>query len=195
MIDRKQTLNMPGILNGATALLAVLAMIFLSIPAWSADGSVTTGPVIKDYGPVFETDHQFNLLPGEDYKVVFDLSNSPEDMGTLNRSIESVARFLNMHAQNGINPEDLEVAVVVHGSAGKDMLNDAAYQSRFDISNPNTGLLTALKDAGVQIWLCGQTAGSRGFGKDELHPSVGMALSAMTVLTRLQNEGWAFLPW
>jgi hypothetical protein len=46
----------------------------------------------------------------------------------------------------------------------------------------------------VTIYLCGQSASFGGFAFDEMHPSITMALSAMTVLTRLQLEGWALLP-
>jgi len=37
----------------------------------------------------------------------------------LNRSIESAARFLNMHARSGIPPQNLELAIVLHGSGAR----------------------------------------------------------------------------
>lgn len=184
----------------AFPLRSNLVMFFFCLlaatgPAWCDDAAGLTGPVIKDFGPVMAVEPQFNLLPEGHYRVVFDVAQSAEDPAAMNRSIESAARFLNMHARAGIDPANLEVAVVLHGGAGKDALANTAYHSRYGIENPNSSLLLALKSAGVQIWLCGQTAAYRGFGADELHPSAGLALSAMTVLTRLQTEGWALLPW
>jgi intracellular sulfur oxidation DsrE/DsrF family protein len=99
-----------------------------------------------------------------------------------------------MQARNGTRPEHLEMAVVVHGPAAKDLLNDAAYKARFGVENPNTGLLTGLGKAGTEIYLCGQTAAYRGFTAEELHPSVIMALSAMTAHVQLQSEDYTLIP-
>jgi len=185
----------PPRLPRSLSILFFVCLLATTNPAWSDNAGITTGPVIEGFGPVVNVEPQFNLLPETHYRVVFDVSETPEDPAALNRSIESAARFLNMHARSGIDPANIEVAIVLHGGAGKDVLANEAYRSRFGVDNPNSGLLLALKSAGVQVWLCGQTAGYRGFGADELHPSAGLALSAMTVLTRLQNEGWALIPW
>jgi hypothetical protein len=77
-----------------------------------------TGPVIDNYGPVFAVPQgSYNLLPDQQYKVVMDVGKGPEDPAELNRSIESAARFLNMQARNGTPPENLKMAVVLHGAA------------------------------------------------------------------------------
>jgi intracellular sulfur oxidation DsrE/DsrF family protein len=123
-----------------------------------------------------------------------DVSDSAQDADVLNPNIESAARFLNMHVRDGIPASNLKLAVVLHGSAGKDALSDPAYRERFGVVNPNTGLLNALNEAGVKIYICGQTARFRGYAPNELNPAVTMATSAMTVLTRLQVEGWSLLP-
>jgi len=52
------------------------------------------------------------------------------------------------------------------------------------------GAALVLHGAGVHIVLCGQTAGSRGFAKDELAAPVQMALSAMTANKLFQDEGY-----
>jgi len=153
------------------------------------------GPVIENYGPVYSVpDATFKLDPTIHYRSVMDVSDSPKDIDALNRRIESAARFLNMHARSGIPVANLELAVVLHGQAGKDALSDLAYRKRFGSANPNTAMLAALNDAGVKIYLCGQTAAYREFGADELNPAVSLATSAMTALTRLQAEGWSLLP-
>ena len=154
-----------------------------------------TGPVSKDFGPVFEVpEGSWNLHKGVHYKVSMDVSATGDSSSDLNRHLESAARFLNLHARNGIDPKNIEFAIIVHGSAGKDLLTDAAYQARFEVPNPNTAMLNALGDAGVDIYLCGQTAAYRGFAAGELNPVVTMALSAMTAHVRLQSEGYTLIP-
>jgi intracellular sulfur oxidation DsrE/DsrF family protein len=154
-----------------------------------------TGPLVVGYGPVFPVETgAFNLANDRHYKVSKDVSASGQAPDERNRDLESAARFLNMQARNGTRPENLEMAVVVHGPAAKDVLNDAAYKARFGVDNPNTGLLTALGKAGAEMYLCGQTAAYRGFTAQELHPSVIMALSAMTAHVQLQSEDYSLIP-
>jgi len=46
-----------------------------------------------------------------------------------------------MHAEAGMKPEQLKVAMTIHGGAWKDMLNDDAYLEKFNTKNPNTKLI------------------------------------------------------
>ncbi len=159
-----------------------------------AEPGPETGPVIANMGPYYDIPGGFNLQQDVHYRAVMDVADGPEDTAALNRGIESAARFLNMHAASGIAASDLELALVLHGGAARAALNNAAYRQRYQSDNPNDALLKALTEAGVMIYLCGQSARFSGFSASEIHPSITMALSAMTVLTRLQVEGWALLP-
>lgn len=177
----------------ATALLvcAAVAVPVLPAPQSAPPAAAVTGPVIEGYGPVVEIDAPDFATPvDEDWKVFFDVKTGAEGPAELNRSIESVARFLNMHARAGVSPERMHVALVLHGTAGKDALDHDGYRARFGVDNPNLELLDRLAAAGVEIYLCGQTAAFRGLGRGELAPPVKMALSAMTVAGALQVRGY-----
>ena len=177
------------------ALVSVFSLLLWIRSMGSIAADPVTGPAVEGYGPVYPvTDGAFNLSNDRHYKVSKDLSSSDEDNSKLNRGLESVARFLNMQARSGTSMNQLEMAVIVHGRAAKDLLTDAAYKARFGISNPNTGLLAGLEKAGVDIYLCGQTAAYRGFDDKELNASVTMALSAMTAHVQLQTEGYTLIP-
>ena len=174
-------------------LLVCLSVLFFTGSVYASEPQ--TGPVIKNFGPVFEVPQgSLNLDKDRHYKVSMDVSATGEGNGDLNRRLESAARFLNLHARNGIDPDDIEFAIVVHGPAGKDMLKDAAYQARYDQPNPNTALLNALGEAGVNIYLCGQTAAYRGLAAEDLNPVVTMALSAMTAHVHLQSQSYTLIP-
>ena len=110
-----------------------------------------------------------------------------------NPSMESAARFLNMHARNGIDMENIELALVVHGEAARDVLTDEAYRDRFGVVNPNTRMVEQFRNVGVRIYLCGQSAMHKGFTMSELNPAVTMAVSAMTAHVRLQAEGFRLM--
>lgn len=154
----------------------------------------TTGPVIANYGEVFQ-------IPGpglptdttHTFKAVFDVMQGADDKTQRNPFIESVARYLNMHAQAGVPAEQLHAVLVVHNQATPEMLNDAEYEKRFGHANPNTDLLRALIDAGVEVVLCGQSSLSRDVPIEKTVPGVKLALSAMTALIQFQDQGYRLI--
>ncbi len=181
-----------------------LLLLLAALPAASQDAATepravnepraVTGPVLSSFGPVFPVDEpEFTLRDGHVYRVVFDVGEAPAAANVVNAKIETVARFLNLHARAGVARENMEVALVLHGAASRAALQNAPYRERFGEDNPDLALLTALDEAGVEIYLCGQTAAHRGLAKAELAEPVKLALSAMTVLVTLQNEGWALI--
>ena len=170
----------------------LLPVVGLTLIAGSLQAQTADGPVISGFGAVYEIPHPGFVTPKDHvYRVVFDVAESPEAKDQLNRSINSVARFLNMHAQAGVPVENMQLALVLHGGAAKDALDHEGYRRRFGVDNPNLALLEALESAGVEIYLCGQSASSRGLLRDELSEPVSLALSAMTVVAYLQNQGYA----
>jgi len=155
----------------------------------------TLGPAIEGYGPTYPiADRDVALEEGAVYRAVFDAASYSDDMTAINSRLVSVARFLNMHVRNGTPPENMDLAVVIHGAALKNFLNNDAYQERFEVDNPNLELIMKLHDAGVVFFVCGQSMAFSGVGKNELVSPTKVALSAMTMLTVLQNDGYALLP-
>lgn len=153
------------------------------------------GPVINSNGPVMTPpEGSWNLDKAVHYKVSMDIGSTPEFPGDVNNRLVSAARFLNMHAQTGIPENNIDFAIVVHGPAAKDFLTDAAHKASFGEVNPNTALLAELQEAGVNIYLCSQTALFRGMAPEDFNPAVTMAVSAMTAHVRLQQEGYTLIP-
>ena len=155
----------------------------------------TMGPAIKDYGPVYPVKEMDEPLPMDfHYKAVFDVYKTATDETTHSRRLESVARFINMHAAKGVPTEKMSLAVVFHGKATKDILNDIEYKKKYQVSNPNRPLIAALSKAGVKLYVCGQTTDYFKYKRSDILPEVKIALSAMTQLTYLQAQGYALLP-
>ena len=176
----------------ALTLLAVIAPVALTA---QTPAPPTKGPVIADFGPAYVVPNPGLPTPMlQELKVRFDVLDTPADAKAVSAQLETAARFLNMHAKAGVSPERLKVAIVVHGAAAKDVLTNEAYRKRHGSDNPNVPLLEALKRAGVRVYLCGQTAGSRGLVAADLAPSVQMALSAITAHLVLNGEGYVLNP-
>lgn len=152
------------------------------------------GPIIKDYGKVWKVKNQdYKIKEDRVLKVVFDIMNSPEDKSALNKSIETAARFLNMHAQNGVSEENMKVVLVVHNQASKDIITNSAYKKRYGADNPNAEMVQQLMDAGAEFIFCGQSSLSRDFPIEETIPGVQLSLSAMTALIQLQDDGYRLI--
>ncbi len=168
----------------------VLGFIYLSISAQEKK----SGPIIENYGKVWTVDKpDFKTNVDAEFKVVFDIMDSPKSPEEINRTIETAARFLNMHAQHGVPSSQLSVALVVHNKASKDIIHNEAYQTRYGTKNPNFDMVKDLMEAGAEIILCGQSSKSRDFPKEDLIPGAQISLSAMTALIQLQNEGYQLI--
>lgn len=181
------------IFSGMNKILALLlGSVVLSFGSNAQEKKA--GPVIADYGKVWRVENtKYKVDSKSELKAVFDIMNSPESPTELNKSIETAARFLNMHAQQGVSTDKLQVALVVHNQASKDIITNEAYQKRYGVDNPNAEMVEQLIDAGVQFIFCGQSSLSRKFPIEETIPGVQLSLSAMTALIQLQNNGYRLI--
>jgi len=169
--------------------LFVLSAALLSFQVSAAEP--TTGPVVPDYGrSAAVEDADFQLPADHDYRVVWELTGYGSGPDAVNRNVDRVARFLNLHAKAGVPAEKMHLAVVVHGAALQSFVHDEAYQELNGMPNPTRELVERLGAAGVQLYVCGQSMAFRGWGKDMLASPVKLAPSAMTMMHLLQSQGY-----
>ena len=174
-------------IRSLSTILALLINMSLLI------GQKSDGPVINGYGEVWnvQTDYPTNKII--DYKVIFDIYATPDDKSQINQQLNTIARFLNMHAQAGVPRDQLKVAAVIHNQASTDILMDQYYKERFNVENPNTPLIQQLTDQGVQLFFCGQSSHSRDVPKEQILSDIDIALSAMTVLIEFNTQGYTII--
>ena len=176
------------------AVLLALGALIVMCPL-AAAGEPKLGPAVEGFGPTYPIDDRdVPLVEGTVYRTVFDAAAYSDDLTSLNTRLVSVARFLNMHARNGTPLKNMDLAVVLHGPALKTVFNNETYRKRYGVDNPNLELVQRLADAGVDFYVCGQSMAFGGFTRSELAGPVQVALSAMTMLTQLQNRGYALIP-
>jgi intracellular sulfur oxidation DsrE/DsrF family protein len=82
---------------------------------------------------------------------------------------------------------------VVHGGAVFSVLSNAQYQQRYQVDNPNLPVLDALKEAGADIMVCGQSLVVRKLTKEDLWPGIKIAHSALTTITTYVPQGYIYL--
>lgn len=177
------------VISGA---LAIFCGVLLS-PAHAGPDAFHAGPVFPDFGNIADVDSQLAIPEGTIFKVVFDVAAAAKP-GALNRTLDSAARFINMHVEAGVPLDNIFVAVVVHGPASQDTTTDSFYKARHDKANASADPISALTDKGVKIYQCGQSAAFFGIANEDLAPGVTMALSAMTAHALLQQQGYTLNP-
>lgn len=176
--------------NSPFVLICILAWLPMLVLAQQKKA----GPIIEDYGKVWKIeDTDFKTDYEREFKAVFDVMQSPSSHQSVNPSIETVARYLNMHAQAGVAKESIKAVLVIHNEASKDIMTNKAYESKYNTNNPNVALIEQLMAAGVDIVFCGQSSLSREIPMNDVIPGVQMSLSAMTALIQLQDEGYRLI--
>lgn len=176
-------------------LVLTSSLLALAVNLSEAKSDIEMGPILEAYGPTSAIENSDIPLPeGFVYKALFDISETNQKHDQYNRKIESVARFLNMHARNGVKPDNMKLAVVLHGAAVKDILTDEAYAKRHGYKNPNTDLIHQLAENGVKFYVCGQSVAFYEVKKSELSSDVKLALSAMTMAVLLQEDDYQLIP-
>lgn len=151
-------------------------------------------PVIQNFGGIYEIpEASIKPDPKQEYKIVVDVYGGSEDKAQLDRSLNNVARMLNLHSVGGVPDSKMKVVLALHGQSTYSALGDKEYKEKFGIDNPNTPLIKELKDAGVRIAVCGQSLRSRGFSKSQLNRDVEVAVSMLTTVTHYQNLGYILL--
>lgn len=174
-------------------LLALPLLLSIAAPAAADKAAFHPGKVLPDYGKVATVANDLPLPADAVWKHSFDVSEG--ESGTLNQGMESAARFLNMMDEAGVRPEQLKIAIVLHGPSVLDATMTARYQRKYPkTNNPNEKMIAALIAAGVDIWVCGQSAEAQDVAKSDLQVGVKMALSAMTAHAELQRQGYSVNP-
>ncbi len=170
----------------AAILAAIGAAALAPVSATAQDLSAfKTGPVFEDFGPHAPVEGANELPSLTRFSIAFDVAKKA-DTGARNRGFESAARFINMHVAAGVPADRIKIAIVVHGSATRDLVAGDA--------NGSQAMLRAMMDQGVRVILCGQSAAANGVSADELIDGVEMELSAMTAHALLQQDGYTVNP-
>jgi intracellular sulfur oxidation DsrE/DsrF family protein len=150
-------------------------------------------PIIADHGGVVSQPTAVQQ-PRAGAKVVFDIT-ADAPAGQVNRGLDRAARLLNLYGAAGLQSSHVRIVIALHGPATKCVLNDAAYQRRFEAEkNPHLPLIHQLQQQGVQVLVCGQALNYLDYQQQEIADGIPVAASAMTTVINKQMDGYAYLP-
>lgn len=173
--------------------LALATLLLPAAPLVAQDGFVA-GKVIPDFGKIATVESDLPVPKDAVFKVDFD-AHVRADRGKINPVLDAAARFINMHAAAGVDPDKIHLAIVIHGPAVFDVTRQAVYDRGGEpTTNANAALVAELLKHHVDIYVCGQSATAQKVAKSDLLPGVKMALSAMTAHALLQQQGYTLNP-
>lgn len=161
-------------------------------PDQSNAGWIT--PVIKGYGQAVPLPNAA-VQPDKNrtYKMVFLIATAPDDAKEVSHGIDHLARMYNMLQILGVPPKNLKIVAVFTGPATFDVMNNDVYRDKYKQDNPNLKALQELKQAGAELYVCGQAMHYLKLDEKQLSPDVKMATSALVVLTVYENQGYGFI--
>ncbi len=152
-----------------------------------------TNPAIKKYGKVVKLPNAVHQ-PRDESKICVDLTKGG-DPHKLNPAFEKIAKYVNIYHGAGKEKVIPQIAIILHGDATLTVLNADKYSKRFRTEgNPNLDCLHELHEAGVKIFVCGQSLIGKGGKPEDVVVFSDVAVSALTALVNLQADGYAYIP-
>lgn len=158
------------------------------------NGQKVVRPFITQFGDVMEVPFAVDVMDKKaDYKVLIDVISPSANPKEISEFLENIARIANLHVAGGVNPKKLKLMAVVHGGAVPFILNNETYKQKFGVDNPNLPLFKALKEAGIPLYVCGQTLFKRKVDPATVAPEFETVLSAITTITTYTSKGYTML--
>ncbi len=125
------------------------------------------------------------------YKVVFDIDKGAAKPTDINPGLQGVARYVNTLAKVGVPADHRKIAVVFHQGSTDIVMNNDSFKARYEgQDNPNLALIHAMKEAGVELHVCGQALYARKIDPKIVNPDIQVDLWALTTLVNLETRGY-----
>jgi intracellular sulfur oxidation DsrE/DsrF family protein len=171
--------------------LLMFVLLGVSITSFSQS---RINPVIKSYGGIFDIPYaEEKPDPTLDYKIIIEIATASDKPDSTNWALFNVARLINLHVMGGVPKEKLHVVLAIHGGAAFSVMNNEAYKAKYGVDNPTLKLFKELDQAGVKMFVCGQSLIARNIDRFKMVPEMKVATSMLTTMTNYQLKGYAAL--
>lgn len=127
------------------------------------------------------------------YRAIYDATRAARDPSQLIPALNMAGSELNAFAATGVPMANARFVVVFHGAAINAIFDESHYKTKFGVSNPNLKVLSELRHAGVEIYVCGQNLVAENIDPKTISKDVTIASDALIVLMAYQNDGYALM--
>jgi len=174
-------------------IITLCPLIILLVTFSNSNAQEARFPIVPEFGGIYEIPGSVQPDPDLEYKIVIDLKTLQADKDAINLGMNNIARMMNLHGLGGVSEENLHVVVAVHGGATETILTNERYRLKNGTDNPNIELISALVEAGAEIYVCGQSLIARGYELNEVNSNVTIGLSMLTIVTERMHKGYQLL--
>jgi intracellular sulfur oxidation DsrE/DsrF family protein len=168
-------------------------LVFASGSFGPANADSNKAPLVPGYEATKDLPGARELPdPKTDYKVVFADGQDAKNPGDVNPMLPTIATYVNTLGKYGVPAEHRHIVIMFHQRTPDIdiVMTNEAYKERYNRDNPNIAIIHALKQAGVDIRVCGQGLIGRKIDSKQVNPDVQIDLWAMTTLVNLQLKGF-----
>ena len=127
------------------------------------------------------------------YRAIWNATQGADAANHILPALNMAGSELNALGASGVPVSNAKFVVVFHGDAMDGILDDAHYRAKFGVPNPNLSVLSAMKKAGVELYVCGQNMAFAKIDPATISPLVTVASDALLVLMEYQNSGYALM--
>ena len=127
------------------------------------------------------------------YRAIFDATRAADEPGHLLPALNMAGSELNALGASQVPLANARFVVVFHGPAIDGILDASHYKAKFGVENPNLPVLREMRQAGVELFVCGQNLLFEKIDPKTLASDVQVASDALIVLMTYQNDGDALL--
>lgn len=175
------------------AMRSMLCIIFL-FQLFNCSAQLNSSPVIPQAdGFIVIPNAKIPLDKNHIYRAVYDATKAAKDSSQIIPALNMTGSELNALAVSKIPLSHAKFVIVFHGAALNGILDNEHYKAKYGITNPNLAVLSELKKAGVQLYVCGQNLIGENIDPKNISADVAVASDALIVLMTYQNEGYALM--
>ncbi|MGZ5004876.1 MAG: DsrE family protein [Chthoniobacterales bacterium] len=127
------------------------------------------------------------------YQAIFDATRAASKPRQLVPALNNAASELNALATVEAPLSNARFVVVFHGAAVDGILDNEHYKAKFGTENPNLRVVSQMKKAGVEFFVCGQYLAAEKIDPRTLSSDITVAADALLVLMHYQNKGYALM--
>ena len=184
----------------AARFLGILLSLSLAVRNGSAFAGTAgpdfwSTPTIAGYGKMhYDRDFKYQPDPKQTYRIVFEITKNGSSSTSVNDGLDHVARAVNLYVAAGVPLGHLRFVAVLEGNSAPTAMSNRSYRARFGVDNPSLGLISALRAKGVDVAVCAQAAALHGIDYADIDRSVTIALSALTTVSTLEQQGYGLVP-
>src|SRR5262249_1528797 len=111
-----------------------------------------------------------------DYKVVFADAQDAKNPGDVNPMLPTIATYITTLAKYAAPADPRHIVIMFHHRTpdADIVMTNEAYRERYNRDNPNIAIIHALKQAGVDIRVCGQGILARKIDPKQVNPDISI---------------------